>query len=166
MRKNLFIPVILFIMMSTGCGITKSVQIDNFEQKENTQNAENKTVTWCDKRTMKESKETFHEGNLWISSEYFNGTNHAPTVRHFCHGDKEIFTLEMEWDDNTSLHKGKLILSESKVTLPISSKNKDPEVQFVEENNKENNNQVWFTLDGRTFLFDRGANKFIENPTM
>ncbi len=149
-------------MMSTGCGVIKNVQIDTVEQKENTQNIENKMVTWCDKHTMEESKEVLHEGKLWISSEYFNGMDHAPTTRHFCREEKEIFILEMEWNDNASVHKGKLISNSSNVSFSVSSNNKDPEVQLLDEQNKKSDNQIWFTLDGKIFLFDQVENTFID----
>lgn len=174
MKKYLFLPVFIFIMVSSGCGITKiqpttSVREESKQTQESTttiQKPKEKIISWCDKRDMEYQKETFHEGKLWISSEYFSGMNHAPAVRHFCREDKEIFALEMEWNNNASVHKGKLISNGSDATLSINSKNKDPEVQLVEEQNKKNESQLWFTLDGKIFLFDQDENKFVENPKM
>lgn len=133
-------------------------------KKENTEINNDKVVTWCDKRMMEELKETFHQGNLWISSEEFSGINHAPTVQHFCHEDTELFTLEMEWSNDASVYKGKLISKNSNGTFLVNSKNKDPKVELLNERNGKNNNEVWFTLDGKIFLFDLTTNKFIENP--
>lgn len=116
-----------------------------------------KVITWCDDEKPADNK-------LWISSEFFNGTNHAPTIRHLCRGNKELFSLEMTWDDTAGVHTGKLISKNSGVILSITSKNKDPEVKLIDEQNKKHSDQVWFTVDGKTFMYDENTNQFIENP--
>ena len=163
MKKHFFVLIILFVIITSGCGITKSKKIPNVQnQDDQTKNTGTKVVTWCDKRTMDFSHETFHEGKLWISSEYYHGMNHAPTVRHLCREDKELFSLEMTWDA-AAIHNGKLISRNSEAILPITSINKDPEIKLVEEQNKKYKNQVWFTIDEKMFMYDENTNKFIDN---
>lgn len=169
MKKYLFIPVFIFIIVSSGCGITEIEPITSVQEKSKQveqptiqiQKPKEKIITWCDKVDMGDQKEIFHEGKLWISSEYFNGMNHAPTIRHFCREDKEFFSLEMsEWDGTISTHHGKLISGKSKNDFSVTSMNKDPEVKLIEEKNKNNINQIWFTLDGKTFMYDENTDKF------
>ncbi len=162
MKKYFFLPVLVSIIVSSGCGISQNEPTQGVqEESKQVQESKEKIITWCDKVGMEGQKEIFHEGKLWISSEYFNGMNHAPTIRHFCREDKEFFSLEMsEWDDTTSTHYGKLISGKSKNSFSVTSTNKDPEVKLIEEKNKNNINQIWFTLDGKTFMYDENPDKF------
>ena len=145
MKNHLLLSILILVLVSSGCDITQTEKI----------------ITWCDKTDMEYEKETFHEGKLWISSENFNGMNHAPAIRHFCREDKEYFFLEMiEWAGTAGTHQGKLISKKSGKSFPITSTNTDPQVKLIEEKNKSTTSQVWFTLDGKTFMYDENTDKF------
>lgn len=162
MKKYFFLPILVSIIVSSGCGISQNEPTNGIqEESKQVQKSKEKIITWCDKSDMEDQKEIFHEGKLWISSENFNGVNHAPTIRHFCREDKEFFSLEMlEWDGTTSTHHGKLISWKSKTAFSVTLTNKDPEVKLIEEKNKNDKNQIWFTVDGKTFMYDENTEKF------
>lgn len=173
MKKHFFVPALVFIVINSGCSIAKiepirSVQEESKQVQEPTtqiQKPEEKIITWCDKSNMEYQKEIFHEGKLWISSEYFNGINHAPTIRHLCRENKESFSLEMaEWDGTSITHHGKLISKKSGKIFAITSINTDPEVKLIEEKNENKTNRVWFTLDDKTFVYNENTDTFVKNP--
>ncbi len=131
--------------------ITESFQITGSRE---TKNMETKVILWCD-------DEKSVDNELWISSEDFNGMNHAPTIRHVCRGNKELFRLEMVWDDSASVHLGTLKSNNSEASLSISSKNKDPEFKLLQNQEK---NKVQLTIDEKIFTYDEANDKFIKNP--
>jgi len=150
MSKYFFVSVIFFVIVGAGCTPTKNTQTIN----EQTNNSQTKVITWCDDKKSV-------DGELWISSEYFNGMNHAPTIRHICRGDKELFYLGMVWDDSVAIHTGTLKSKNSETSLSISSKNKEPEFELLQNQDK---NKVRFTIDKKIFMYDGDNDKFIENP--
>lgn len=142
---------------STEVGVTNQKNMIENLKKILTTVKFSKVITWCDDKKSVDNE-------LWISSQFFNGMNHAPTIRHLCRENKELFSLEMTWDDTASVHTGKLISKNSGVTLSITSKKIDPEVKLIDEQNKKHSDQVWFTIDGNIFTYDENTNTFIENP--
>ncbi|OGF31969.1 hypothetical protein A2533_04560 [Candidatus Falkowbacteria bacterium RIFOXYD2_FULL_35_9] len=150
MLKYFFVPIIFFVIVGAGCTSTRNTQTTD-KQSENIQT---KVITWCD-----EVKPTNNE--LWISSEFFNGMNHAPTIRHVCQGNEELFYLEMVWDDSASPHTGTLVSKKSKASLPISSENKDPEFELL---SNQNEGKVLFSIDKKIFMYDIANKKFTVNP--
>lgn len=159
MKKHFFLPILIVVAISSGCGITKIEPIQNVQEpNEQGQVPKEKMVTWCDVRTMSESHEKFHEGRLWISSESFSGMNHAPTIRHFCREYTEFFTLQMNGRE-----KGTLVSKKSGKSFQFTSTNTEPEVKLIEEKSKTNKTQVWFTIDGKTFVYDEVTDTFKEN---
>ncbi len=150
MLKYFFVAIIFFVIVGAGCTPTKNTQTIN----EQTNNRQTKVITWCDDKKSVDSE-------LWISSDYFSGMNHAPTIRHICRGNKELFYFEMVWDDSASVHLGTLKSRNSEASLSISSKNIDPEFELLQNQEK---NKVQFTIDKKIFMYDEDNDKFIENP--
>ena len=59
-----------------------------------TETVATKENSWCNKQTQVEAGITnITENQLWISSEYFNGMNHGPTLRHICQNEVELFSF-------------------------------------------------------------------------
>ena len=118
-----------------------------------------KVINWC-----YTDGENIGNNELWISSEYFNGMNHAPTIRHVCRGGEELFHLQMEWDDNTSIHTGKLISKTSGDMMTVTSTYKDPEFKLYTEQNKIRYHQVWLIIDNKLFMYEEFTGEFMDNP--
>lgn len=125
------------------CELTNSVSASN-----------SKVIPWCDARKSAENE-------LWISSESFNGMNHAPTIRHVCRENEELFYLQMVWDDSAAVHTGIIKSKSSETSLSISSENIDPEFKLLQDQDK---NTVRFTIDKKIFMYDEDNDKFIANP--
>ncbi len=151
MSKYFFASIIFFVIVGVGCAPAKNTQTIN----EQTNNSQIKVIDWCD-------EEKFAGNELRISSEYFNGMYHAPTIRHVCRGNKELFYLEMVWNDSATVHTGTLKSKKTEASLPISSENKDPEFELLQIQDKD---KVQFTIDKKIFIYDEDNDKFIENPT-
>lgn len=167
MKKYLFVLMAIFVSINSGCAIEKDGQSKSIQkQNKKTEAPKEKIITWCDNHTMNEAHEKFHQGGLWISSEYSNGMVHSPTIQHFCREDKELFSLEIQWSKGAFNYKGNLISKKSGILFPVTSTNQDPEMQLIEERNKNQTNQAWFTIDGKTFMYDENMDKFIKNPKL
>ncbi|NCS99502.1 hypothetical protein GW765_00815 [Candidatus Parcubacteria bacterium] len=108
------------------------------------QNTIEKKSSWCIEA----------KNGLWISSEFFNGMTHAPTIQHICRGENEVFYLLMDWDDTAIQHTGKLIAVHSSSTFFVVSVHKDPEIILLDAQNNQYPNQVWISIDGMTVIFD------------
>lgn len=150
MLKYFFVTIIFFVIVGAGCTQENNTQTTDKQSK----NTQTKIITWCN-----EAKSTDNE--LWISSEFFSGMNHAPTIRHVCRGNEELFHLEMVWDDSASPHTGTLVSKKSQTSLPISSENKDPEFELLPNQTEE---KVLFSVDKKIFMYDITADKFTANP--
>jgi hypothetical protein len=137
----------------------------------NDQKIKNSQITqnWCANPMSEKVPED--KTKLWISSDNYQGMNHAPSVRHICRGEKELFYLLMDWDDKAVVHTGRLIvvtpantfppLPENIVTaFPVSSANKDPEVKIIENKNKESSDQVLVSIDGKIIIYDEVKSTF------
>lgn len=173
MKKIIFLLV--GVMLISGCSYQGLVgnykkpagvmEPTGVEEKNNiatnTQDTSGRTkvVNWCDEKTVGANE-------LWISSEDFNGLNHAPSVRHVCRGDKELFYLQMDWNGETlkpgATQTGKLIAVDSTNVFPITSVNKDPEVKLVEDKNSQSQNTITILVDGKNIIFDLATKKFSE----
>lgn len=137
---------------SFGSDSTKLVEViekSNVVVK-NLETTPSKIINWCD-----DKKTAANE--LWISSENFSGMNHAPSIRHVCRGDKELFYLQMNWDDSSEEHAGYLTSKKSAISLQILSKNKDPELLLSSQQDKDG---VRFAVDKKEFVYDESAGTF------
>ncbi len=102
---------------------------------------------------------TKEKNALWVSPEHFNGMNHAPTIQHVCRGEKELFFLEMNWDDGATQHTGALIAFSSSSTMPISSPKTDPDFKLL-DSDIDHPDQIRISIDGKIIIFDEGRNQF------
>lgn len=137
----------------------KFIKVDKLVQNNN----QEKRPSSCDEemRSKKDREETLvDENTLWISSEYYSGMHHAPTIRHVCRGHNELFYLQMDWNDKAITHTGALIAIHSSSTFRISSKNVDPEFELLQDKNNQHLKQVWVSVDGKTVVFDEVNNMF------
>ena len=172
MPKIKLILFFSFLLITTGCARSPiGQQLPTTPEQEVTTVApvagqdtdKEKNISWCDKNLQLEKdaqKISEDENELWISSDYYSGMNHAPTVRHICRGSKELFYLQMDWDQTAALHAGKLITAHSSNTLSISSVNVDPEVELIENKNHLFSKQVLVLIDGKIVVFDETNNTF------
>jgi len=149
MYKYFFVLIIFLATIGAGCTPIKNAQEKNNQVR---------VIDWCDHAVV--GAEEVSDDQLWISSEYFNGMNHGPTIRRVCRGNEELFSLKMVWDDSASVHTGSLISKKSEASLPISSELKDPEFELTQNQDKD---KVLFTIDKKIFVYDENDDKFIEN---
>jgi hypothetical protein len=118
-----------------------------------------KIVNWCNKSYADDrdiDKVKAENGKVWVISQFSYGWYHAPTIRHVCREEKEIFYLEMQWT-NKRIHMGKLISTSSSSTYNIKSVYEDPEFKLLES---KKSNQIVFSVDGRIIVYDELTNKF------
>jgi hypothetical protein len=159
-KQYFLLPLFIFAFFLTGCS-SSNTSADN-TLPSSTQTAPDgqnlKVINWC----LERDNRSMYQDGLWISSDYFSGMRHAPTVRHVCRAGKELFYLEMVWDDNVSIHTGVLVSTDSSGEhLRISSLKKDPLLVLLDEKNKpQPGTGVWFTIDEDTFFYDEKIAQF------
>lgn len=159
MKTFLLLASLFIALVVSGCGNSdKEVAQNNIEKKENITVGQKQA--WCTKAEMTAQAESANENGLWISSEYYQGINPAPTVRHICRGEQELFYLQMDWGNNVSQYIGNLIAIKGVSKFPFVSVNKDPSIVLVESQSKEFPNQVSVYLDGRIVIYDEISNSF------
>ncbi len=107
-----------------------------------------KNINWCDQNKI----------GYWISPQTFNGWNHAPSIMHVCKSMGETFYLSMDWNDKAVQHTGTLYAINSSSTFPIVSANIDPKFDLLDVRSA---NQSWFSIDGKSYIFDEIKEKFI-----
>jgi len=128
-------------------------------------NNSNKTINWCDERNATENNaiETAKKNGLWISSEYFSGMNHAPTIRHICRGNNELFYLNMDWNGSNPaarIYKGVLYAYSSSTAYKFTVVNSEPEVKLIDSLDKLDPNKIYFSIDSHIMVFDELNNTF------
>jgi len=124
-----------------------------------------KMISWCGADEYNEEKRIRgnampDKNSFWIYSQYFNGMNHGPTIRHVCHEDKELFFLQMDWGMNTSTYTGKLISVNSLTEFMVTSTEQDPEFELLESGEESQSDNVRISIDGKIVFFDAVNNKF------
>ena len=117
-----------------------------------------KRINWC---SEEKRLQTGSGKSVWISSEYFSGFRHGPTIRHICRDDKELFYLQMDWDGRAKIHTGELFAISSSSTKAVSSLNTDPDFKLLEPDTSHPD-QIRFAVDGKMGIFDEAHNRFMD----
>lgn len=95
--KNYFsltVASLLLLAGITGCGQTSLTPSLTSASTTASQKTTTKQVTWCDQETRAAvMSSTPKKDEVWISSEFFNGTNHETTIRHVCQDTTELFSF-------------------------------------------------------------------------
>ncbi len=138
--------------------IISSTEIKNTSSSEP---AKVKIVNWCNRgeeNDMRVDKVKAENGKVWVVSDFYSGMQHAPTVRHVCRENKEIFYLKMDWAAASKKTRvGKLISISSSSTFNIKSTHTDPEFKLLES---KKSNQITVSVDGRIIVYDEVTKKF------
>jgi hypothetical protein len=156
--------LLLILFFTTGCSSRQNVSIISSPEIQNTSSTESakvKIVNWCNRgegNDMWVDKVKAENGKVWVVSEFFNGMEHAPTVRHVCRENKEVFYLKMDWAEASKRTRVcKLISLSSLSTFNINSSQTDPEFKLLES---KKSNQIVVLVDGKIVVYDEANNIF------
>jgi hypothetical protein len=158
-------PYVLLVVLffSTGCSLSQYKSADMSPEIKNispVQSTKVKIVNWCNKSYADDRDIDIvkaENGKVWVISEFSSGWYHAPTIRHVCREEKEIFYLEMKWETYKGNHVGKLISVNSSSTFNIKSTHTDPEFKLLDS---KKSNQITVSVDSRIVVYDEVTNNF------
>jgi hypothetical protein len=165
MKKLLITALVSFSFLGAGCAqertavqVPQTAEVEVGGQSASSVVKEMRTEkSFCNTQAASGAQA---ENKLWVSSENFNGFNHAPTIQHVCRGARELFYLRMDWDDQASPHTGMLIAISSSSTKAVTSTNKDPNFQLLETDAKHPE-EVRVSIDGNVVMFSEAQNQFV-----
>lgn len=160
MKRSLYLiglSIIALSLTGAGCVSSSNPLPASTTKTPLDRDDEIKQINWCNETNRSQSD----QGEVvWISSENFNGSQHAPSIRHICKNNKELFRLQMDWDDFATLHRGQLIAASSSGTRAISSSYIDPDLKIMMPDTSKPD-QLRFSIDGQIHTFDERHNQFI-----
>lgn len=156
---------LLAILLGVGCKIPErsltAVLLESEPYKEAPPYPGGKVVSWCDTSDTKEANKKRENNELWVSSEMFNGMNHAATIRHVCRGKQELFFMEMDWVGKTAAKQtGKFVTGDKKTAFKFSVSNWDPEFTLLDTQAAQHPGEVWMRVEGKIFVFDEQEGVF------
>lgn len=160
----LLLPLVLTAVLGAGCSTPPAPTVSDANNNNNNNNEtaivkNDKQSSWC--RNPEGASAPKGVNLLWISSETFSGMNHAPTIRHVCQGNQELFFMQMEWNGDAKPHKGNLVAINSSSTKNFTSTKQDPDFELL-ETDAAHPNQIRVSIDDSIIIFDKNSKRFVE----